>query len=298
MSLETGLRKSDQYISVDDSNMNNLQEQEIAFDNKYRGKFAVKSPLMRECLAECIGTFILVAFGDGVIAQAVVSDSKAGDFTTICICWGLAVTIGIHFSGGVSGAHLNPAVSVALAFFKRLEWFKVVPYVVAQTVGAFFASLVIFLVYYSGLNLVDPGRTLKTAGIFATYPQDHVSTFSAFLSEMVGTAFLLGGIFAISDKLNKPASPYSAPIAVGIIIAAIGFAFGWNTGFAINPARDFGPRLFTAIFGWGGQVFTARSGYFWVPIVAPLVGGIVGAGTYLLFVENHHPKGQNPANGA
>lgn len=255
-------------------------------------RMAVKTPLVRECLAEFMGTFILICFGDGVVAQVVLSDYKNGEYLSINLCWGLAVMMGIYFSGGVSGAHLNPAVSFTLAVFKRFSWSKVLPYMISQIAGAFCGALMVFLIYYPVIKSVDPELTLSTAGIFATYPSALVGNETAFLTELFGTALLMGGIFAIGDQLNKPASPYTSPAAVGLLVVAIGMAFGFNSGYAINPARDFGPRLLTAVAGWGSQVFTERS-YFWVPIVGPLVGGVIGGGAYMLFVENHHPKPRN-----
>uniref|UniRef100_H3H8F7 Aquaporin n=1 Tax=Phytophthora ramorum TaxID=164328 RepID=H3H8F7_PHYRM len=104
------------------------------------------------------------------------------------------------------------------------------------------------------------------------------------------TALLLCGLFAIGDELNKPANPYSQPSAVALLVVGVGMAFGMNTGFALNPARDLGTRLFTLCAGWGSQVFTLRDAYFWVPIAAPLLGGAIGAGVYVGLVEHHHPR--------
>jgi MIP family channel proteins len=252
--------------------------------------FQVKSPLLRECLAEFIGTLVLIMFGDGVVAQVVLSESTKGEYININLCWGLGVLFGIHFSGGVSGAHLNPAVTTTLALFGRFEWRKVIPYIIAQVLGAFVAAFVVYIVYYPMFNAIDPDRE-TTQGVFATYPySDRVHVGNCFLTEVVGTALLLGGIFAIGDEKNKPASPYSSPSAVALLVVAIGMAFGMNSGYAINPARDFGPRLFSLCAGWGSKVFTLRDHYFWVPIVGPLLGGAIGGGLYIGLVEHHHPR--------
>ena len=256
----------------------------------YKYAFSVRNQLLRECLAEIFGTFVLILFGDGVVAQVVLSGGKNGDYTHINLCWGLGVLFGIHACGGVSGAHLNPAVTFGLAMFKRFEWRKAPFYMLSQVIGAFLGALVVYLVYYPALNVFDPERTVaKTAGIFATYPQKFESTGSAFFDEMVGTAILMMGIFAIGDQKNQPASKFTSPVAVALLVVAIGMAFGYNTGYAINPARDFGPRLFTAVGGWGSEVFTAANNYWWVPIVGPLVGAVVGCGLYTIFIEAHHP---------
>ncbi|DAZ94880.1 TPA: hypothetical protein N0F65_008024 [Lagenidium giganteum] len=147
----------------------------------------------------------------------------------------------------------------------------------------------VYLVYYPMFNVVDPDRN-TTQGVFATYPHAKVPNATAFLTEVFGTALLLGGIFAIGDQLNKPASPYSSPGAVALLVVAIGMAFGMNSGYAINPARDFGPRLFTLCAGWGSKVFTLNHNYFWIPIVAPLIGGAIGGGVYVGLIEAHHPR--------
>jgi len=249
---------------------------------------AIKSVYLRECFAEFLGTAILIAFGDGGTAQVVLGNGTHGDYTNISLSWGVGMFFGIHFSGGVSGAHLNPAVTTTLALFKRFGWRKVPGYILAQFLGAFFGAFIVYIVYYPYFNYVDPDRE-TTQGVFATYPSPVVSNGTAFLTEVVATALLLGGIFAVSDEKNKPASPYTSPTAVAILLIGISMAFGMNSGFAVNPARDFGPRVFSAIAGWGSMVFTLRDYYFWVPIVGPFVGGAIGGAMYLGLVEIHHP---------
>ncbi|ETM40999.1 hypothetical protein L914_13195 [Phytophthora nicotianae] len=252
--------------------------------------YQVKSPLLRECMAEFIGTMVLIMFGDGVVAQVVLSENTKGEYININLCWGLGVLFGIHASGGVSGAHLNPAVTTTLAIFGRLEWRKVIPYIIAQILGAFVAAFLVWAVYCPMFSTIDPSKD-STESVFATYPYSNdVPVGTCFLTEVVGTALLLGGIFAIGDELNKPASPYSQPGAVALLVVAIGMAFGMNSGYAINPARDFGPRLFSLCAGWGSRVFTLRDHYFWVPIVGPLLGGAIGGGIYVGLVEHHHPR--------
>ncbi|KAI9909707.1 hypothetical protein PsorP6_014784 [Peronosclerospora sorghi] len=263
---------------------------QLLMDGPIDRPFQLKSSLLRECLAEFLGTFILVLFGEGVIAQVVLSEGTKGDYTTICLGWGVGILLGIHVSGGVSGAHINPAITTTLALFHRFEWRKVIPYIVAQTIGAFVAAALVYAIYKPLFDIADPAVTTGY-GVFATYPYSNdVSVGTCFLTEMVGTALLLCGLFAIGDELNKPANPYSQPAAVALLVVGIGMAFGMNTGFALNPARDFGPRLFTMCAGWGSQVFKLRHSYFWVPIVAPIVGGAIGAGAYVGLVEHHHPR--------
>ena len=240
--------------------------------------------LRRELLAEFLGTFVLYSFGAGVVAQNVLSRSENGSYLAINLAWGMAVTMGIYVAAGVTGAHLNPAVTLALAVRRQLPWGKVLPYSLAQTGGAFVAAAAVLLVYREAFTAFDGGsRGMETAGIFATYPQPFLSTGGALLDQIFGTMLLLLVISAIGDSRNNSTGNL-APIAVGMLVMAIGMAFGFNAGYAINPARDLGPRLLTAVGGWGSQVFTANQYYFWVPIIGPLIGGPLGAILYEKFV--------------
>lgn len=249
----------------------------------------------REVLAEVLGTFVLIVFGVGVVAQVVLSGQTSGVYLSINLAWGLGVMFGCYVAGGVSGAHLNPAVTVALAVRRGFPWPKVLPYIAAQLLGAFLASLVVYVTYYEALGAFDGGvrqvtGDLATAGIWATYPQPFLSTFpGGFIDQVVGTALLMGIICALSDARNTPPPAGVAPAAVGLLVVAIGMTFGYNAGYAINPARDLGPRLFTAAFGWGSDVFRAGDYWFWVPIVAPVIGAVLGAWVYDVCVGRRHP---------
>lgn len=253
--------------------------------------------LLREMLAEFFGTFILIMFGVGVVAQVVLSKRGAGDTLSINIAWGLAVMMGCYVSAGVTGAHLNPAVTLALAVHRKLPWGKVLPYTIAQVAGAFAASAVVFLTYHEALDAFDGGArqvlgAQGTAGIWATYPQAFLSTFpGGFTDQVVGTALLVAGIFGITDSRNSPAPAGLAPVVVGLLVVAIGASFGFNAGYAINPARDFGPRLFTFVAGWGGDVFRAANMWWWVPVVAPCVGAVLGGWLYDLFIGHRFLEG-------
>lgn len=244
----------------------------------------------REALAEFLGTFVLLLFGTAVVAQVVLSGNANGTYISINIAWGLAVTMAIYVSAGASGAHLNPAVTVALAVHRGFSWTKVVPYCVAQIAGAFAGASVTFLTYREAFDRFDGGTRLvtgakATAGIFSTYPQDFLSNVpGGLIDQIVGTALLLLLVLAIGDQKNFAPDPRLQPILVGGAVVLIGMSFGFNAGYAINPARDLGPRLFTAIAGWGGEVFTAGNGWWWVPIVGPLIGGVLGGYVYDLFI--------------
>lgn len=253
----------------------------------------------REARAEFLGTFVLMTLGLGVVAQVVLGGGKVGDYLSINLVWGLAVTMGCHVAAGASGAHLNPAVTLALAVHRGFPWAKVPAYVAAQLAGAFVASAVVYATYHEALAAFDGGTRQVlgpqgTAGIWATYPQPWLSIWGGFVDQVVGTALLVGVIFAISDRRNAPPPAGLAPLLVGLLVVAIGASFGANAGYAINPARDFGPRLFTAVAGWGGEVFRAGHGWWWVPIVAPLVGGVLGGWIYDVLIGDRIRPGDGP----
>jgi len=251
--------------------------------------------MRRELLAEFFGTFILIVFGVGVVAQVILSRQTAGTYLSINIAWGLAVTMGCYVSAGVTGAHLNPAVTLALAAHRRFPWHKVLPYSLAQMAGAFVASAVVYVTYREALSAFDGGvrqvvGPTATAGIWATYPQPFLSVIpGGLIDQIVGTALLVAVIFGITDTRNSPAPAGLAPVVVGLAVLLIGASFGFNSGYAINPARDFGPRLFTAVAGWGGDVFRAGNGWWWVPVVAPCIGGVLGGWLYDACIGHHYP---------
>lgn len=262
---------------------------------KISEKLQIKNSLARECLAEFLGTFILLVFGDGSVAQKVLSKGELGSALSIHWSWGIGVMLGIYVAGGVSGAHLNPAVTVAQAFLGRISWKKVVPYMLSQYVGAFVASACVFLVYHDALNNFDGGNrqvdgNLGTAGIWSTYPQVYVSTWNCFGDQIFGTALLLICILAVTDPRNMQPTKGVTALSIGLVVVVIGMTFGLNCGYAINPARDLGPRIFTSIAGWGSNPFTYRDhNYFWVPVLGPHLGGVIGAYIYQLCVGFHWP---------
>jgi MIP family channel proteins len=249
----------------------------------------------RAVAAELLGTFVLIVFGLGVVAQFVLGGGANGQYLSVNLGWGLAVTMGIYVSAGISGAHLNPAVTLALALRRGFSWSKVGPYIAAQFAGAFLASVVVFITYHEALDRFDGGvrqigGALGTAGIWATYPQAFLSAFpGGVIDQIVGTALLVGVIFALSDARNFAPPERLTPVLVGLLVMLIGATFGYNAGYAINPARDLAPRLFTAMAGWGGGVFTAGNGWWWVPVVGPCIGGVLGGYVYDLVITNHHP---------
>ncbi|MGW6194870.1 MIP/aquaporin family protein [Kribbella sp. NPDC055110] len=255
---------------------------------------AVKAKtLLGECSAELAGTFILILFGVGVVAQVVAGG--IGNHDSIAWAWGLGVTLGIYTAGRMTGAHLNPAVTIALAAFRGFSWKKVLPYSVAQFLGAFLAALVVRWNYTEAIGKVDPGHTIKTQGIFSTLPGNGsmdlgVHLWGGFRDQIIGTAILMFVILAITDLRNTSPAANLAPFIVGLLVVGIGMAWGTNAGYAINPARDFGPRVASLITGYGGALKDQFGDvYFWVPIVAPILGALVGAFLYDLLVGRNLP---------
>lgn len=254
----------------------------------------MKSTLLGEVVAEFLGTMVLILIGAGVVAMTVLFGTGVpgevikGGYTNITIAWGLGVTMGIYTAGKISGAHLNPAVTVALAVFRGLPWTKVLPYTLAQTAGAFFASAIVYLNYRPAFMKFDP-LLEKTAGIFTTFPAFPDIPFTGFLDQVIGTAILLFLVFAITDDRNQSHTTL-APVLIGLVVVAIGMSFGALHGYAINPARDFGPRLFTVLAGFKNNGLTDGSGVFIVPIAGPLVGGLIGAALYDFAVRPHLAK--------
>ena len=258
----------------------------------------------REAAAEFLGTFILIVFGAGVVAQVVLSGGQThGGYLSINIAWGIAVTMGVYVTGTVSGGQINPAVTLAAAVHRGFPWRKVPAYVGAQVAGAFAASAVVWLTYREAFDHFDGGvrqvaGAQATAGIFATYPQPFLSVAGGLVDQVVGTALLTLVIFALTDRQNLAPETTLTPVLVGALVVVIGMTFGFNAGYAINPARDFGPRLFTAVAGWGSDVFRAGNHWWWVPIVGPCVGAVLGGFVYDLLITRHHPQGERAKEAA
>lgn len=244
-----------------------------------------KPSLVAELVAEFLGTMVLILFGNGVVAMVALfpthnpGETIHGGFTNITLGWGLAVTMGIYIAGKISGAHLNPAVTLAFAVFRKFPWSKLVPYTIAQTAGAFVAASLVFWNYLPAFHRVDP-QLETTAGVFTTFPAFPDQPQAGFLDQWIGTALLVLLIFAIVDELNMPPEANLAPLMIGLVVVAIGMSFGGMHGYAINPARDFGPRLFTVVAGFRNNGLTDGSRVWWIPVAGPLLGGLTGAAIY------------------
>jgi len=252
-----------------------------------------RQSLLVQCIAEFAGTAILLIFGIGVVAQVVAGGPALGGHDSIAWGWGLGVVFGVYTCARISGAHINPAVTIAFAAFRRFPWKNVVPYIVAQVIGAFVGALIVRWAYNSVLHNADPGLTRQTQGVFSTLPGNGtlpVSLWGGFLDQVIGTAILLFLVFALTDRLNDPPLSNLTPFLIGLIVVGIGMAWGTNAGYAINPARDFGPRFASYITGyetaWRDQYGQL---YWWVPIAAPIIGGIIGALLYEVLIGRFLP---------
>ncbi|XP_009934187.1 aquaporin-9 [Opisthocomus hoazin] len=264
-------------------------------------KLALKNSWAKEALSEFLGTFVLVVLGCGSTAQAVLSRGASGDIVSIVVGTAMGIVIAVYTGAGVSGGHVNPAVSLAMSVTGRLKWRKLPVYLLAQLLGGFVGAAAVFGVYHDALMAYNGGALEvtgpnATAHIFATYPSPFLSLASGFADQVLATALLLLGIFAIVDTRNNGTPKGLEPIAIGLLVTSLAFSLALNSGGVMNPARDLGPRLLTAIAGWGTEVFTAGNNWWWVPIVAPLLGGVLGAVIYVVFIEMHHSETQPQEN--
>lgn len=230
---------------------------------------------MTEFWGEVVGTMILIVFGAGIGAGSSLKGSYSNNagWIVITIAWGLAVTMGVFAVGSISGAHLNPAVSISLAINGDFPWADVPGYILAQMIGAILGSALVFLHYLPHWKATeDPATKL---GVFSTSPAiPH--TFSNLLSEMIGTFILILGLLTIgANKFTEGLNP----IAVGLLIVVIGMSLGGTTGYAINPARDLGPRIAHFLLPIPGKG-SSNWGYAWIPVVGPVLGGALGAVFY------------------
>jgi glycerol uptake facilitator protein len=262
-----------------------------------------------EYWAEFFGTFILIAFGDGVVAMlwalfgsgrsAAGPLQSSGDWLLITWGWALAVTFAVYTAGGITGAHINPAITLGQALRGQITWRKVPGYWISQVAGAFVGAALVWAVYNAAINNYDhvhhivKGTTasIATYSTFATFPAAYFHTWvGPFVDQVVGTFFLAVFVFAITDDFNLPVRGNLGPWVVGMVVMAIGISFGANAGYAINPARDFGPRMFALAAGWGKIAFPGDYGnvntYFWIPIIGPLLGGAIAAFVYDVGIQD------------
>lgn len=245
----------------------------------------------RLAFSEFFGTLVLVLFGNGVVAQVVLSENKKGDYQSISWGWGLGVMLGVYVSG-ISGSHINPAVTFANCVLRNFPWRKWPLYAISQLLGGMCAAAIVYGNYKSAVDTYEGGPEIRTVpgysdtasgGIFCTYPAEFMTRTGQFFSEFVASSILMFVIFALTDNGNMAAGPFM-PIAMFFTIFGIGACFGWETGYAINLARDFGPRLVSYMIGYGPEVWRAGNYYFWVPVVAPFCGCTFGGWLYDMFL--------------
>ena len=259
-------------------------------------------------LGEFLGTTLLIVIGEGVVATDVLLN-KTSDKMMITTAWGLAVALAVYICGRLSGGHINPAVTLALAARGEFPRSRVLPYWLAQLAGTFLGALIIYADYAEAFRAFEHdenivrgvmeggklvGKGAGGAGVFANYPLFD-STWRNVLSEFLGTAVLLMGVRALTDRRNAGPGGYLEPLALGALVWAIGLSLGGPTGYAINPARDFGPRVASALLGWGLAVFQSHDYYFWIPILAPLAGGVAGTYLYDFAIHRHLPPKDEPS---
>lgn len=262
-----------------------------------------RNGLFGELMAEFFGTFILILGGDGVVANVGLAprlESAGYDWNVIVWGWGLSVMVAVYVAGGVSGAHINPAVTFALAVKRGFSWAKLIPYWLAQILGAFVGAAAVYLVYRDGLveagmpNVwcTGPGSIFGQAfwgeaGSYAMGAAGGYSLLTATFAEIFGTMLLLLGIVGWGDTEGGKAG-YLGAFIVGLVVVMVGLTLGGPSGYAINPARDFGPRLFGVIVGTEGLF----DGWYWLvaPIIGPLIGGALGVILYDVFITPYLPK--------
>jgi glycerol uptake facilitator protein len=255
--------------------------------------------MLGQLIGEVFGTFILILLGDGVVANVGLAPRLAApayNWNTITFGWAFAVVVAVYVSAGVSGAHLNPAVTIALAVKRGFPWKNVLPYIGAQVFGAFLGALGVYLVYMDGLRsagvpnvwCTGPGSVFGQAfwGGTGVASAGGYTFTNSIIAEIIGTMVLLWGVLASGDSKNLGLMHNMGPFLVGGTVLAVGLSLGGPSGYAINPARDFGPRLFGALVGTKDLFST---GYWWIPIVAPIIGGILGVYFYDWFVSANLP---------
>ncbi|KAI7285607.1 aquaporin [Hortaea werneckii] len=265
--------------------------------------------IFQEPLAEFLGVVVAVMFGSGSVAQALLSKAQSGtypdnygDWWTVCWGWGFGIMIGIYIAGD-SGAYLNPALTLSQAVYRGFSFTTVPFYFLAQFLGGFVGAFLTYANYTSAIDFYagDGIRTVPpepnaTAQIFVTFPQPFLPLASAFFSEIFATALLTISVFALKDETSNGGIARAAdnwfPLKMFFIYSSIGATYGWETAFATNPARDFGPRVACYILGYGTELWSNAAHYFWIPLVAPFVGAIIGGYIYDFFVYT----GPSPVN--
>ncbi|CAJ0574761.1 unnamed protein product, partial [Mesorhabditis spiculigera] len=254
-------------------------------------KVYVKNELGRALLGEFVGTMILLLIGTSVVAQHELPRVRINEQIGVNIGFGLAIAFGVAVSAKLSGGHINPAVSLMFLSFGSLKPLRFILYTLVQIAGAFVGAALTFVLYNDAINNFDGGNHTvvgahKTAQIFASYPAPHLGTINGLTDQIIATAVFCFLIAHFTDERRTSYPNWVRPLLIGLSFVAIGTAFSFNCGYPCNPARDFGPRLFTLLAGYGGETFTYR-GWWWVPIVGPFIGALIGAWLYQFTIGFH-----------
>lgn len=236
--------------------------------------------VIAQCVFEFLGTFVMILLGCGVVACVSLKQSKGegAGWIVVTFAWGLAVMCGVFIAGPYTGAHLNPAVTLGLAVAGKFPWLSVVPYIVSQVAGAFAGACVVYFFYKDHFEATADADS--KLGVFATIPAIH-NPWRNLLSEIIGTFVLLTVILFIGDEVNASEVGLGSigALPVALLVVAIGMSLGGTTGYAINPARDFGPRIAHALLPISGKG-SSRWNYSWVPVVGPVMGAVLAAAVY------------------
>ena len=276
----------------------------------------VKHSLGKMCLGEFVGTYLLVMLGCGVVHASVLTGAQSG-LWQVAIVWGIAIMLAVYTVGAISGAHINPAMTLAFAVWGRFSWRLVGPYVIAQLIGAFLAAATLFVLFNPYLKAREaekqvvrggpgseitamcygeffpsPGPLSNAAGPYSLDAHERMNSMvterSAFLAELLGTAILAMVVFAVTDERNPGGPPGGlAPIFIGLTVAVLISVIAPLTQACFNPARDFGPRLFAFLAGWGPIALPGPrgTGFLTVYVIAPIVGAIIGSGLYIQLLQ-------------
>ncbi|KAF8323295.1 aquaporin [Clavulina sp. PMI_390] len=267
-------------------------ERDQAYYTAYPNRWAfLRNRYIRDFASEFLGTMMIIIFGAGVDCQVVLSantgvaSSQKGSYLSISFGWAVGTAIGV-WVGGASGGHINPVVTLIQAIFRGFPWKKVPVYMAGQLLGAWTGGLLIYANYSHAIAIVDPGKTQATASLFTTYSLDYMPSVACFFSEVLATAILLIAVLAVTDKRNGPPPDGLVPLVLFILILGEGAALGMETAYALNPARDLGPRIALAMVGYSKEVlFDYRHQYWlWTPILGPITGGILGTIVYDAFL--------------
>ncbi|KAF9468647.1 aquaporin [Collybia nuda] len=260
----------------------------------YPNRWSRYREILREPVAEFLGVAILVIFGAGVDCQVILSMNSGvasfprGSYLSINFGWGIGTALGVWVSGGISGGHINPAITLAFATYRGFPWKKVPIYIFAQVMGGLVGAGLVYANYIHAIDIVEGGRHIRTqttASLFSTYALPYMTNVSSFFSEFLATAVLVIAVFAMTDQKNLPPPTGLAPLLLFFLVLGLGTSLGMETGYAVNPARDFGPRLLTSMVGYGKAVYTFRNQYWiWCPILGPILGAQAGAFFYDAFL--------------